>query len=125
MSDRRITVVLTLALVAALATSALASCMAGPAMTADSQMACCQGAHRECGTRGVADQCCKTDSQKQQQFVVARHEVVSAPALLDIAVAAAEFAANQIVPVRRLVPSPHPITSRSAPTYLLDSAFLI
>ena len=82
MSSRRVTVSLRLVLVAALATSALASCMAGPAMTADTQMACCKAGQHECGTRKAPDECCKTDSQTQQQLIVAKDLLVRSPRTL-------------------------------------------
>ena len=124
MSARRTTVCLTLALVAALATSALASCISEQGKS-DAEMACCIKSHHDCGPAGKAMSCCKTERPAEQRVAVAKQEVVSAPALCDIAAAAAEIAASQLIPVLRLEPSPHPITSRSAPTYLLDSAFLI
>ena len=127
MSDRRLTVCLALALVAAMATSALASCMAGPAMTADSEMACCKAGHVECGMRTTADPCCKSDSQKQQQLIAAKHELVKSPltALKQIPA----VVSGDLVTIRptsalfahvRLLPK-----SPAAPTYLLVSALLI
>ena len=124
MSDRRITVFLTLALVAALATSALASCISERDKS-DGEMACCIKSQHDCGPAGKAMSCCKTERPTEQRASVAKQEVVSAPARCNIAPATAEIAANQLIPIQRFEFSPHPITSRSAPTYLLDSAFLI
>ena len=124
MSDRRRTVCLALTLVAAMATSALASCIS-ERDTSDAEMACCIKSQHDCGPAGKAMSCCRTERPPDERVSVAKQEVVSAPALRDVAVAAAEIAAHQLVPVRHFVPSPHPIASRSAPTYLLDSAFLI
>ncbi len=124
MSDRRITVCLTLVLVVALATSALASCISEQDKS-DAEMACCMKGHPDCGPAGKAMSCCKTERPTEQRASVAKQEVVSAPARCNIAPAAIEISANQLIPIRRFESSPRPITSRSAPTYLLDSAFLI
>ena len=96
-------------------------------MTAGSQMACCKSGHRECGTQ-AAHECCKTDSQKQQQFViVAKHELVKSPltALEQVRVV---FPGDLVTisPTLALLTDLRVVSkSPPTPTYLLVSALLI
>ena len=101
--------------------------MAGPAMSADSQMACCVAGHHECGTKGPAKQCCKTDSQKRQQFIVAKHELVRSPLTtlqhLPAITTGTAVTVNQTLAVS--VPRSVVLKGPSAPKYLLASVLLI
>lgn len=126
MSQRRITVCVSPALVALLVTSAVASCMAGPAMGADSQMACCMAGHSECGMGGTAEQCCTTDSQTHQ-LIVAKQEIARSLLMAFGLMRAVHPGVPMTVPPRLLVRAPSPDAPRtpSPPTYLLTAVLLI
>lgn len=113
-------------LVALLVTSAVASCMAGPAMSTDSQMACCMAGHSECGMGGTAEQCCTTDSQTHQ-LIVAKQELVRSPLMTVGLMRAMHQGVPMTVPPRLLVRAPSPVAPRapSPSTYLLTSVLLI
>ena len=127
MSARRLTVCLALVLVASMATSALASCMASPAMSAQAQMACCQAGHLNCSTAGSAADCCKAESQRQQQAAVGKREVSRRALATPVLVSAVTADPLGSLPPR---PSIHftdqgAFKSSSTPKYLLASALLI
>ena len=127
MSTRPFTVCLAFALVASLATLAVASCMADPSMSAGAQMACCKAGHDQCPMHGSAADCCKVDGQKQQQLTVAKAEPVrstlTAPALLASAIAGS---IDLIAPVQATRVRPHdPLRIPSTPDRFLASALLI
>ena len=128
MSARPLTVCLAFALVASLATSALASCMADPSMSAGAQMACCKAGHDKCPMQGsAAADCCKVDSQKQQQLTVANAEPVRstliAPALVAMLVAGS---IDAIAPVQATRVRQHDrLRIPSTPERFLASALLI
>ena len=126
MFPRRIAICFSLALVATLVTSALASCMAGPAMSADAEMACCMAGHSECGMSGTAEQCCKTDSQTHE-LIVAKQELVRSPLMALSLMRAIHPGVPMTVPTGLLVraPSPDALRTPSPPTYLLTSVLLI
>lgn len=126
MVPRRMTIGLSVALVALLVTSAVASCMAGPAMSTDSQMACCMGDDSECGMAGTAEQCCTADSQTHQ-LVVAKQEPVRSPLMTLSLMRAIHPGVPMSVPTE--LPGratlPDAVRAPSPPTYLLTSVLLI
>jgi hypothetical protein len=127
MFARPLTVCLALALVASLATSALATCMADSSMSAQAQMACCSAGHDECPMRGSAGDCCKIESQKQQPLAVAKaepiHSTVTAPALVAVVFVGS---LDAIAPTRAIrVSHIHPLRIPSTPRHFLASTLLI
>ena len=127
MSSRPLTVCLALALVASLATSALATCLADPSMSVGAQMACCEAGHDQCPMRGSAADCCKIDSQKQQRLTAAKAESIrstlTAPALVAAVIVGS---IDSIAPVRATRVLQHdPLGLPSTPDRFLASALLI
>jgi hypothetical protein len=127
MFARPLTVCLALALVASLATSALATCMADPSMSAEAQMACCSAGHDECPMRGSAGDCCKIESQTQQPVAVAKAEpiqsTVTAPALVAVVIVGS---LDAIAPARAVrLPDIDPLRIPSTPHHFLASTLLI
>ena len=129
MSHRPFTVCLALALVASLATSAFASCQADPSMSAGAQMACCKAGHDndKCPMRGSAADCCKIDSQKQQQLTVAKAEPVRSALTVPPLVAIVVFGSiDSIAPVQATRVHQHDLLGiPSTPARFLASALLI
>jgi hypothetical protein len=72
--SRWATAAVALLLVPVLSASALASCLAAPAVAPQAQMACCHAGHEECphsaGPQSAAD-CCQRDAQRQQELTAA------------------------------------------------------
>ena len=127
MFARPLTLCLALALVAALATSALASCLADPSMSAGSEMACCRVGHDGCPMPGSATDCCKADSQKQQPPAVAKAESIrstwTAPALVATAIVGS---IDSIAPMRAIrILRDTRLRPPSTPDHFLASALLL
>jgi hypothetical protein len=129
--SRRATIVVALLLASALGTSTLANCMALGAMAPEAQMACCQNGHDKCPMHGSgaesAAQCCKNDSQRQQQLSAAEHQ----PARIS-AISIQWMAALDIQPSILLDSDPATVAAPqtaarglSTPAHLLTTALLI
>ncbi len=128
MAARRLTVGLVLMLVASLATSAWASCMADSAMTPKAQMACCKGGQDKCPMADVTENCCKTDAQRHPEASIATYELLgqftlNAPALVGVV---SHTGTAMIVVQTPVFASTRDVLKRpAAPPYLLASALLI
>jgi hypothetical protein len=119
--------VLVFTLIASLATSASATCMAEIAMNAPAQMACCKNGHDKCPMHGTAEDCCQSEGQRHQQVGFATHEgirsIVSPPAVL------ISLVATSFVPV--VVQLPQATFDRDVlkgpdpPSYLVGCALLV
>src|SRR5437870_9742856 len=114
-------------LMVSFATSAWASCMADAGTPASAQMACCEAGHEKCPMHGSAEDCCKTEGQRQQQISVSNGAVarstLTPPALV------ATIALLSFIPLLgRACPSMSSgdvLKDPAPPPYLLGSAFLI
>lgn len=114
-------------LIASLATSAWANCLADSAMTPKAQMACCKAGHDKCPMAGTPEDCCKGEAQREQQTSVATHEVAPPPSHAPVLLATVIPTVPDFAIIRALIfASPQGVLKRpSAPPYLLASALLI
>ncbi len=126
-ASRPLTFGFVLMLLASMATSVWANCIADMAMTPKAQMACCTNGHDKCPMKGTAEDCCKTEAQKHEQASVATHEsaspIVHAPS--SVLAVAATVLETPSVPAPTFS-SPKDVLKRpSGPPYILHSALLI
>ena len=126
-ASRRLTIGFVLMLLASMATSVWANCIADLAMTPKAEMACCKNGHDKCPMKGTAEDCCKTEAQKHEQVSVATHEIAS-PIVVAPALLATISAIVSHMPLVRttIFTSPQDVLKRpSGPPYILNSALLI
>ena len=119
--------IICLALLTSLGTSALANCMADPSMSASAQMGCCKAGHHNCPMKGSASDCCKTDTQQQQQVAVAKAELIqstlTSPALAMVVTAGS---LDSVAPAWPICASSYArLRASFTPPYFLVSALLI
>jgi hypothetical protein len=124
---RSLTLGFVLMLIASMATSVWANCVADTSMTPKAQMACCKNGHDKCPMSGTAEDCCKTEAQKHEQTSVATHEIASPTIDAPVLLAVASPAVSDMPIVRApIFVSPEDVLKRpSGPPYILHSALLI
>jgi len=124
---RRLSLLVTLLLVVSLGTSAWASCVGEPGMTASAEMACCKAGHEYCPMKSTASDCCKIEGQRAQQLSAATAENVRAVVTAPTAVAILDglLIAPIITGVPRFGSARVVSTSPSPPPHFLTSALLI
>jgi hypothetical protein len=113
-------------LLASMATSAWASCLAEIGMSPAAQMLCCKGGHDKCPMHNTAADCCKAQGQRHPDVSVATHEgsagVMNPPAVV------ATFVVPAVPPIHQLSQSTFDrdvLKGPDPPPYLLGSAFRV
>jgi len=121
------TIGVALLLVASLATTAWASCVAGLDDLTNVQMACCKAGHHNCPMHGSAKDCCSHEGQQShQQVSVVAHVAASKVASPTLVTAILDAFRGPILEPAWVSASAHAVfNAPSPPPYLLESVLLI